>query len=532
MGSYRVFDENGSLVEGTDDYKTLGMFVPLDLIEKEIDKNHGIDNWATSIGKYTIEHFPSPLKRFLVRITNDEGFKADFISHTDEKLRESDVKADVYRLSNYIGSLSHVKKTYAESWMKSFYLGSAPTWVVNGFKVSLVDLYKPSEKKEDPALRQLVDDEHRDGIKDPVKKALDEGNPWVRQELFKDEGIYVNPETEPVDPKELIEMHNRGDDIVKYTNKKIIAYIVAGIQPVGVEVLDNTPEEEYLDAIWNEVPKDLQGLDITKEILNTGLNDYLSGDQKYISLPNLTVYPIWRGDTVSAKQLREMFNGNRKSRIECMPMFDETHERLLKEVDEKYGDRWNPSQEEFDNHLREDNGDTIGERLARMEAFNNQNNSKEPVYPKEAVEMPCPVCHKKGIDPFLCDRSDCCKIQASKDPEAFIKRAAYEYWANLTPEQLVDMVKEERTAAELDKAVKKWTAETYGKEPYNDYPKHYDNSKGSLYKVAEDRGWNSYQFDIIKRVDRALKKGQFHSDLHKTKNLLDLWLNETNNKNE
>ena len=26
-------------------------------------------------------------------------------------------------------------------------------------------------------------------------------------------------------------------------------------------------------------------------------------------------------------------------------------------------------------------------------------------------------------------------------------------------------------------------------------PKHYDNSKGTLYKVATERGWNSYLFD-------------------------------------
>ena len=30
-------------------------------------------------------------------------------------------------------------------------------------------------------------------------------------------------------------------------------------------------------------------------------------------------------------------------------------------------------------------------------------------------------------------------------------------------------------------------------------PKYYDNSKGTLYKVATERGWNSYIFDITKR---------------------------------
>ena len=55
---------------------------------------------------------------------------------------------------------------------------------------------------------------------------------------------------------------------------------------------------------------------------------------------------------------------------------------------------------------------------------------------------------------------------------------------------------------------------------------HYDNKHGSLYKVAEQRNWNAYQFDIVKRIDRAMKKGQFKSDLEKTKRVIDLWLSE------
>jgi len=60
---------------------------------------------------------------------------------------------------------------------------------------------------------------------------------------------------------------------------------------------------------------------------------------------------------------------------------------------------------------------------------------------------------------------------------------------------------------------------------------HYDNTHGSLYKIAEQRGWNSYQFDICKRIDRALKKGQFEEDLKKTKDLIDLWLREFKDEN-
>ena len=57
-------------------------------------------------------------------------------------------------------------------------------------------------------------------------------------------------------------------------------------------------------------------------------------------------------------------------------------------------------------------------------------------------------------------------------------------------------------------------------------PKHYDNSNGTLYKVAEERGWNSYLFDIVKRLERANKKGEFESDLNKSKLVIELWLKE------
>jgi len=60
-------------------------------------------------------------------------------------------------------------------------------------------------------------------------------------------------------------------------------------------------------------------------------------------------------------------------------------------------------------------------------------------------------------------------------------------------------------------------------------PNHYDNSKGTLYKVATERGWNSYLFDIVKRVVRCRKKGNFKEDLQKTKHLIDLYLSEYDN---
>lgn len=57
-------------------------------------------------------------------------------------------------------------------------------------------------------------------------------------------------------------------------------------------------------------------------------------------------------------------------------------------------------------------------------------------------------------------------------------------------------------------------------------PKHYDNSKGTLYKVATERGWNAYLFDIVKRLERADKKGEFESDLDKSIAVIQLWKNE------
>jgi hypothetical protein len=56
-------------------------------------------------------------------------------------------------------------------------------------------------------------------------------------------------------------------------------------------------------------------------------------------------------------------------------------------------------------------------------------------------------------------------------------------------------------------------------------PRHYDNTNGSLYKIAQERGWNAYQFDAIKRIDRVNKKGQFKEDIEKTIVVLNLMLN-------
>jgi hypothetical protein len=55
---------------------------------------------------------------------------------------------------------------------------------------------------------------------------------------------------------------------------------------------------------------------------------------------------------------------------------------------------------------------------------------------------------------------------------------------------------------------------------------HYDNKNGSLYKFAEDHKLNCWEFDVIKRIVRCRKKGQFKEDLEKTKRVIDLYLRE------
>lgn len=61
-------------------------------------------------------------------------------------------------------------------------------------------------------------------------------------------------------------------------------------------------------------------------------------------------------------------------------------------------------------------------------------------------------------------------------------------------------------------------------EPQKD--KHYNNENGSLYLFAQQHNLNAWEFDILKRVVRCRKKGQFKEDLEKTKRVIDLYLKE------
>ena len=64
-----------------------------------------------------------------------------------------------------------------------------------------------------------------------------------------------------------------------------------------------------------------------------------------------------------------------------------------------------------------------------------------------------------------------------------------------------------------------------GIEVFNPQP-HYDNSKGSLYKVATERGWNSYIFDVVKRLERGGKKDPLKQEIEKSIDVLKVWLQD------
>jgi hypothetical protein len=74
------------------------------------------------------------------------------------------------------------------------------------------------------------------------------------------------------------------------------------------------------------------------------------------------------------------------------------------------------------------------------------------------------------------------------------------------------------------------TFENYFEVVTDNAPSYYNNEKGSLYKFAEDHELNAYEFDLVKRLVRCRKKGNFVQDLEKTKFLIDLYLKEWKEK--
>ena len=93
---------------------------------------------------------------------------------------------------------------------------------------------------------------------------------------------------------------------------------------------------------------------------------------------------------------------------------------------------------------------------------------------------------------------------------------------------MIDVMKCLIEQENLNLAVEKIKQMTYLDETL-ETPKHYDNSKGTLYKVATERNWNPYLFDVVKRLERAEKKGEFKTDLEKSINVIKLWLKEYGN---
>ena len=57
-------------------------------------------------------------------------------------------------------------------------------------------------------------------------------------------------------------------------------------------------------------------------------------------------------------------------------------------------------------------------------------------------------------------------------------------------------------------------------------PSYYDNTHGTIYKVGGQRKWNHYLFDVVKRLERAEKKGEFMSDLDKAIKAIELYRSE------
>ena len=59
---------------------------------------------------------------------------------------------------------------------------------------------------------------------------------------------------------------------------------------------------------------------------------------------------------------------------------------------------------------------------------------------------------------------------------------------------------------------------------------HYNNNNGSLYQLAEQLDLNAWEFDILKRICRCRKKGQFAEDLQKIIDTIELYKKEYTKK--
>lgn len=71
-------------------------------------------------------------------------------------------------------------------------------------------------------------------------------------------------------------------------------------------------------------------------------------------------------------------------------------------------------------------------------------------------------------------------------------------------------------------------AASYPRTPEESFmpDKHYNNDNGSLYLFAENHNLNAWEFEIIKRIVRCRKKGEWITDLKKTIRVIELYLKE------
>ena len=96
----------------------------------------------------------------------------------------------------------------------------------------------------------------------------------------------------------------------------------------------------------------------------------------------------------------------------------------------------------------------------------------------------------------------------------------------LIPDNIMGRVKHfVKTAEEHDKFVDQ-IVENQRFPVSDEQPEHYNNNNGSLYQFSEEHGLNPWEFDIIKRIVRCRKKGNWLEDLKKTKFVIDLYIKE------
>jgi hypothetical protein len=114
-------------------------------------------------------------------------------------------------------------------------------------------------------------------------------------------------------------------------------------------------------------------------------------------------------------------------------------------------------------------------------------------------------------------------------------RCIEKHFANVTYGKVYDVVKQDKSYTWIvnDKGQEQSfdTIENYFEQSItDDAPSYYNNDNGSLYLFADQHGLNAWEGDIIKRVVRCRKKGNFVQDLEKTKFLIDLYIKEWKEK--